>query len=152
MDARFNRALADNLRAQADACKAAGEYSDARFDLAVTLSRWNTLPDVIAHFERKGFMERDNELAVLAAELETKLINARIARDQAMLVLQSFQPQPPPAPLPPITPPPAQTPPPLPPGLTPAEIDEMLAQMPELSPETRRSISYILNARLREKG
>jgi hypothetical protein len=83
--------------------------------------------------------------------LETKELNARIARDQAMLVLQSFQPQPPPAPVPPVAPPP-ETPPPLPPGLTPAEIDEMLAQMPELTPETRRSISYLLNARLREKG
>jgi hypothetical protein len=114
----------------------------------------DSLGDVCDFERKKGFLTRTSQLSTLALELQTKELNARIARDQAMLVLQSFQPQPPPQYVPAAAPPaPAvHMPPPPPLGLTPAEIDEQLAMMPEFSAEQRKTISYILNARLREKG
>ena len=147
MDARFNRAQAENLRAQADVYRAAGEFSDAKFDLAVILSRWQTLPDVIAHMERKGFMERANELAVLAVELDMRLIKAQTGRAAALQDLQAYQPEPPP--------PPAQAPAPAPPsptGLSPAEIEDLVrASLPEVTPDTLRTLTLLLQGRLAEK-
>jgi hypothetical protein len=122
-DAAYTRALADLLVARTEQAKAARGLSDARFDLAVALSKWDSLSDVCDFERKKGFLTRTSELTTLALELETKELNARIARDQAMLVLQSFQPPPPP--LPPITPPPAPT------GLTPADVRMGLQAMPE---------------------
>lgn len=152
-DAAFTRAHADWVQARAEQADAARALSDARFALAVALSKWQHIDEVCQYEYQKGFLTRLSELRVLALELETREINARIGRDQAMLALQAYQPQPPSQPTAAAHAPPVAPPPPAPPpGLTPSEIDEMLAQMPELSKEVRSTISYLLNARLREKG
>jgi hypothetical protein len=148
IDARFNRALADNLRARADAHRAAIEYSDARFDLAVALSRWNTLHDVIAHEERKGFLKRTSEIKVLMLELETQEINARINRDAAMLSLTAYQPQPPSREVPPPSAPPP------PPALSAAEIRKAAQMMPEFEnkPEAIDTLVLMLSGLMAEKN
>jgi hypothetical protein len=152
-DARYVRAHADWLVARTEQANAARQLSDSRFALAVALSKWQSLGEVCDHEYKKGFLSRASELRVLELELETKEITARIARDQAMLVLQTYQPQPPPPPpAPVVAQPPPPPPPPPPPGLTPGEVDELLAQLNELSPETKKTISYLLHARMREKG
>jgi hypothetical protein len=146
MDARFSRALSDNLRARTEATKAAADYSDARFDLAVRLSRWNTLDAVIAHEERKGFLSRSSELTVLALELETREINARISRDAAMLALSAYQPQPQQPPMPTAAPQPTA-----PVGITPEEVEHVLQNFPDMKPEFITPIVMMLRAVLAEK-
>jgi len=140
-DATFSRAYADQLRALADSYKAGREYSDARFDFAVALNKWHTLDEVCEHEYRKGFLSRASELKVLAVELETKEITARISRDAAMLALQAYQPQP-------AQPVAAATPA----GLTPDEVIELLSPMGDIPEETKKNIAYMLLGLVKEKS
>jgi hypothetical protein len=140
-DAAYTRARADWLRAQTEHYQAAKELSDARFAFAVGLSKWHSLNEVCEHEDRKGYLTRISELKVLALELETKEITARIARDAAILALSAYQPQPPPP----------SAPAPAPVGLTPDEVDELLSNFPDLTAETRHLVALALKGRLNEK-
>jgi hypothetical protein len=147
-DAAYTRAAADLLVARTEQARAARALSDARFDLAVALSRWDSLGDVCDHERKKGFLARTSELTTLALELETKEITARIARDAAMVALSAYQPQPP-APPPPS---PTPTPPAPPKGLTPAEVRAALQQYPDIKPEAIEPLIMMLTGIMAEKN
>jgi hypothetical protein len=87
---------------------------------------------------------------VQALEHERDELDAQAALVRAKQRLADLQPTPPePTPEPVSEPPPVPEPPPA--GLTPHEVEDVLAALPEISPETLKTISLMLAGLQKEK-
>jgi len=142
-DARFVRAHSSYLEARTEQTNQMRMLVDARISLALKFAELAVLPELVHHEYDRGHRDRAHHVVMQALTHEAAEVNARINLVRAQQHLSSLHPDP--------EPPAAPHPPPAPAGLTPGEVDELLAAMPELSDETKKTISYILAGRLREK-
>lgn len=135
------------LRARADQAAAMTELIGKRDDLAMAIARLHSLPERCAHEYEKGRLSRLNELRCLRLQHELDETTAKISLAAARLQLAQYEPQPAPPPEPP-----APIPAPAPTGLTPADVEKVAQAMPEMKPETIRSLLWALGGLMAEKA
>jgi hypothetical protein len=140
-DTRFVRAHSQYLEARTEQTNQMKLLVDARIGLALKISELAILPELAQHEYERGRCDRAHDVAMQRLTHETAEVNARINLLRAQQHLASLEPQPEPAPQPAFTPG----------GLTPDEVEEIIASLPEASDELRRTISLLLKGRLKEK-
>jgi hypothetical protein len=101
------------------------------------------LDELVATEYLKSRRKRANELLVHDLKCETEELNARVALATARKAFADF------VPLPPTEPAQASAPST---GLTPPEVDELVATMPDISEDARRTLSLLLSGRVKEKN
>ncbi len=139
-DARFVRAHSEYLQARTEQTQQMKALVDARIGLALKIAELATLPELVEHEYQRGRRDRLHDSAMQRLVHETAEVNARINLVRAQQHLTALTPEPePPAP------------PPAPVGLTPDEVEELIAALPDASEELRRTISLLLRGRLKEK-
>jgi hypothetical protein len=116
------------------------ELVQSRLTLAVSLSKLNTLPEICATEYLKGRRERARDLRITHLHCEEQELIARAAVVAARGQLSALG-----APSEPDTIDPQHT------GLTPGEVDEILASMPDITEDARKTLALLFNARLQEK-
>jgi len=146
-DTEFIQRHADKLRAMTDQAAAFRQLVEERDALGMAIARTRSIDERCAHAYERERLARFNELRVLQLEHQLAEVNAKIALAQAERLYAQYRPEPPAAP-------PTQAPPPpaVPVGLSPTEIEELVrTSLPEVSPETLRTLSLLLQGRLAEK-
>lgn len=127
---------------------------ESRITAALVMAKIQALPELAQHQYDRGRAERQAEtqkwqhtarVVALEHEREETIALADLVRAQQRLA--ELQPTPPPAPEP-TAPPPA----PPPAGLTPADVEDVLSVLPEIAPETLKTISRLLSGMLKEKN
>lgn len=142
-DTAFVDATSKFYRARADQSRAFSELLAARIQLAKVMTEVNDIRDICEHHYALGRTERAHELAMLE-------LRARIEQQALRNDLQQLLP-------PPATPPlPAPSPSPSPvsstsAGIQPADVMALLDSMPDVSPETKETLSELLPALAKEK-
>lgn len=147
-DTAYVRHHADFLNGRIAQAHAMGALVEARIALSLSLSKLGALPEIIAAEYLKGRRERAREVLITDLRCQEAELRAKAAVASAHKLLESINP-------PPQSPEqlPATPPPPQPSGLTPDEIDELVAGgLPEIDEETRRTLSLLLRGRLQEKN
>jgi hypothetical protein len=139
-DARFVQAHSEYLQARTEQTQQMKALLDARIGLALKIAELATLPELVEHEYQRGRRDRLHDNAMQRLTHETAEVNARINLARAQQHLASFEPQP----EPPVSPPDVV-------GLTPDDVDELLAALPDIADETKKTISYLLHGRLKEK-
>ena len=140
-DARFVHAHSEYLQARTEQTQQMRTLVESRIGLALKLAELATLPELVEHEYQRGRRDRLHDTAMQRLTHETAEVNARINLVRAQQHLTSLAPDP--------TPPSA--PPPQPAGLTPDEVEELIAALPDAPDELRRTISLLLKGRLKEK-
>lgn len=124
------------------------ELVSSREQLALAITRLQSLPALCEHEFIKGRMERASELTLLDIKHEIAEVQARAALAAARLQLAAYDPQPQQAPAP--APPSAPSD-----GVTVREavaaVDAIAEHMPEISPETRAHLALLLSGYLEQK-
>ncbi len=141
-DAEFVRQHTEYLQARTSQSNAMRELVDSRLSLATTIAKLSALPEIAEHEYLKGRADRAYEMCVLTLRHQTGIADAEATLVQAQQYLASLRPQPTQ---------PTSPPAPAPQGLTPAEVNEVIAALDDISPEVKKTISYILMARMQEK-
>jgi len=135
-DTNFVEAHTAYLQARTAQTTAMRDLVDKRQALSIAIGKISALPEIAQHEYERGRRDRAHDAAMQQFVHQTAEINARINLLRAEQHLASFEP--------------AHSAP-APSGLTPPEIDELLAALPDVSEDTRKTISYVLSGRLREK-
>lgn len=138
-NATFVRTHADYLDARAAQARSAQAYVDACHELARSIARLDWLPEILEADYLRGKLERAHEIEMQRIAYATAEAHARVALLEALQAADRFLP--------------AQhaSAPPSQPGLSPDEVEEIIASLPEASDELRRTISLLLKGRLKEK-
>jgi hypothetical protein len=113
---------------------------DARIALARALTEMAALGEICAAHFLKARRQRASELLVHELKCQSDEASARATLIAAQTNLNALAP---PAPV--AASASAEA------GLTPAEVDEILASLPDIPPEARPTVSLLLNARVSEK-
>jgi hypothetical protein len=142
-NAAFVRAHADYLDARTTQARSGQAYVDACHELARSIARLDWLPDVLEADYLRGKLDRAHEIQMLRIAHATAEAEARITLARTEHYLASLRHGPEAASSPHSPPQPA--------GLTPDEVEEIIASLPEASDELRRTISLLLKGRLKEK-
>jgi hypothetical protein len=142
-NAQFVRAHADYLDARATQARSAQAYIDGCYELARSIARLDWLPEVLEDDYLRGKLDRAHAIEMARIGHATAEAQARLQLLEALEREQRFQA------------PPQQQPtafaPMQSPGLSPDEVEEIIASLPEASEEMRRTISLLLKGRLKEK-
>ncbi|MFN0217369.1 MAG: hypothetical protein ACKVP4_01000 [Hyphomicrobium sp.] len=154
-DAAYVQHHTEFLQARVAQSSAMKDLVESRVALATVIAKLQTIDEIIAHEYRRGHADRQSEVAEWAHT--ARLATLRHERDEldavATLIrsrqrLAELDPKPPqPPPLPeqsPVPPPPAA-------GLTPADVERVAQNMPELQPDSIRTLLLALNGLLAEK-
>lgn len=144
-DRRFVDAHTELLRSQSAQALAACELVDNRHALAIAVSKLSTLPEICDHEYQRGRLERISEITQLRLKLQTEEVQAQARLLAAQLDLAALTQTAAPTSSTPTAPQHA-------PGLAPDEVDEVLSNFPELTPDMRRTILLTLSGRLNEKS
>jgi len=142
-DADFVQEHARFLRARADQSNAMGALMDSRVTLARAIAKLDQLPDIIANDYERGRHDREHELRILKLQAKTREAQACIALLQVEQQLAGFQPTSPSS----TSSAAAQNSS----GLTPADVAQMVQQLPEISTETASTLALLLEGLLAEK-
>jgi hypothetical protein len=146
-NAAFVRAHADYLDARTAQARSAQAYIDACHELARSIARLDWLPEILEADYLRGKLDRAHEIQMRRIAHETAEAHARINLMHALQHLASLERERLASPTQSIAPgAPLQ-----PPGLSPDEVEEIIASLPEASDELRRTISLLLKGRLKEK-
>lgn len=140
-DTEFVRQHAEYLQARTSQSNAMRELVDSRLSLATTIAKLSALPEIAEHEYLKGRADRDYEIRMLHLMHQTGIADAEARLMQAQQYLASLRPEPPR----PTTTATAQ-------GLTPSDVEQIAQQLPELKPETVRTLSLMLAGWLAEKN
>lgn len=151
-DARFLEAHTGLLIAKRDQADAMTSLIESRQAAALAVARLVALPELAEHQYQHGRAERQGEKAdwqhaarITDLTHQTLEVGAQAALVRAQQTLTALQPKPPePAPAPP--------PPAPPPELSPADVEKVAQNMPELKPDTIQSLMWALNGLLAEKS
>ena len=142
-DAEFVRQHTEYLQARTSQSNAMRELVDSRLSLATTIAKLSTLPEITEHEYLKGRADRTYEMRMLTLRQQTGIADAEATLVQAQQYLASLRPQPTQ---------PTSPPAPAPQGLTPSDVEQIAQQLPELKPETVRTLSLMLAGWLAEKN
>lgn len=143
-NANFVREHAAYLDARAVQARSAQTYVDACHELARSIARLDWLPEVLEADYLRGKLERAHEIEMARIAHATAEAQARINLARADHYLASLRDGPEPTPS-------SQASTQQPAALTPDEVEEIIASLPEASDELRRTISLLLKGRLKEK-
>ena len=151
-DCAYVQVYTEFLQARTAQSSAMKDLVESRVALATVIAKLQTIDEIIAHEYRRGRADRQSEAAEWAHT--ARLAAIRHERDEldavATLIrsrqrLAEFDPKPPPIPdQPPPQPSPAA-------GLSPADVERVAQNMPELQPDTIRTLLLALNGLLAEK-
>lgn len=141
-DSEFVKAHAELIRARTEQSDAMRGLVESRVALAATLARLASIGELTQYDYARGRLDRTHELRMLALRCETDQLHAEVKLIEARQAITRLTP----TPAPPAAPPPAP-----PPGLSPDEVDELLASLPEISAETRHTLALLLKGYLKEK-
>lgn len=154
-DAEFIRAHADKFRAETDRTHAVGELIDARLALVPRLVALQHLDEIAHNAYLQGRADREQALAMQALQHElaqeqllSQIMIARHHTAQYTPTLPTL-PRVPQAPTTASTQPPPTSPPA---GLTPEDLDTIIAQMPDISSEARAALLRLAKAAAAERG
>ena len=136
-DTAYVKQHADYLNARVAQGNAMRQLVDTRIDVAVSMSKLASIGEITATEYLKGRRQRASELRLLHVQCETAEVNAELALVAARRELASIAPPPDVAS--------AAA------GLSPAEVEELLRVIPEINPETARTLSHLLAGRLKER-
>jgi hypothetical protein len=140
-DTDFTKADEALLRAKAGQTDAMCRLMEARIAAELVYSRLMQLPELKTHAHLLGRAQREHESAMFALNSETERALAQIRLEEARQILARTQPvknQQSPAPVPSA-------------GLSPSEIEQVLAQVPEINNELRQTLLWALKGRMQEK-
>jgi ParB-like chromosome segregation protein Spo0J len=142
-DADFVHEHARFLRARAEQSNAMGALMDSRVALARALAKLDQLPDIVADDYERGRHEREHQLRLLKLQSATQEVQARTVLLQAEQLLASLQP--------PVrtTTQAASAPSP---GLSPADVQQVVQQLPEISAETASVLTRLLEGLLADRA
>ena len=128
-----------NLNALASQTDAMRSLMVSRVALARAMTEIAAIGEICAGHFLKGRRQRANELLVHDLKCQTEEAVARTQLTGARQKLAELNPE--------------AARPDHPPrgGLTPAEVDELVRDIPEISPDARRTLSLLINGRLSEK-
>lgn len=114
---------------------------ESRMKAALTMAKLTALPEIALHEYERGRRDRTHELTMLDLlhQTDEAIAAARLAEAQKRLA--DVMPKPPEAPQ---TPPTAT-------GLSPADVEKVAQNMPELKPDTIQSLVWALGGLLAEK-
>lgn len=141
--AAFVREHAQWLEARTTQVRSAQAYVDACHELARSIARVDWLPEVLEADYVRGKLDRAHEIVMQRIAHATAEAQARVNLVRAEHYLASLREG---EPVPSLQPSQQQSA-----GLTPDEVEEIIASLPEASDELRRTISLLLKGRLREK-
>lgn len=149
-DGQYLTLYSAKLRALADNAVAMRELVEKRDALAMAIANLHSLQERCAHQYEMGRLSRHNELELARLNAEHDQLQAKIRNAAAQMELARHLPIPV-CEEPPVTV--SAPPPPAPPvGLSPSEIEEVVrASLPEITPETLRTLCLLLQGRLAEK-
>jgi hypothetical protein len=136
----FVRTHGEYLDARAAQARSAQAYVDACHELARSIARLDWLPEILEADYLRGKLDRAHEIEMQRITHATTEAHARVALLEALQSAERFLPAAQPASAPPSQP-----------GLSPDEVEEIIASLPEASDELRRTISLLLKGRLKEK-
>lgn len=152
-DREFIEAHTEYLKARTTQSNAMTELIESRVTAALTMAKLSALPEIAQHEYDRGRALRQSEAIqwthaarVASLEHERAEINAQVDLLRAKQRLADLEPKPP------APPEPAPAPPPAPPGLSPSDVEDVLSALPEIAPETLKTISRLLVGLLKEKG
>ena len=152
-DAEFLETDTRRILAQKAQSEAFTGLLESRIAAALVMAKIQSLPEIAQHQYDRGRAERQGEknrwqhharVAALGYERDETDALANLVRAQQRLA--DLQPAPPPPPEPPPAPPPSA-----PAGLSPDDVEDALSSLPEITPDTLKTISRILVGMLKEK-
>jgi ParB-like chromosome segregation protein Spo0J len=120
-----------------------GALMDSRVALARALAKLDQLPDIVADDYERGRHEREHQLRLLKLQSATQEVQARTVLLQAEQLLASLQP---------AASATTQTASARSPGLTPADVQQVVQQLPEISAETAGVLTRLLEGLLADRG
>lgn len=144
-DTEFVQTHTQFLRARAEQSDAMRGLVDSRIALAATLARLAAVDQLTAHDFERGAREREHELRMLELKARTDEVIAELRLREAHRNLDAVD-----------APPASATSagsgaPQQPAGLTPDEVDELVASLPEVAPETRHTLSLLMKGLIKER-
>jgi hypothetical protein len=142
--AAFVREHTQWLEARTAQVRSGQAYVEACHELARSIARLDWLPEVLEADYLRGKLERVHEIEMGRIAHATAEAQARINLMRLEHYLASLRGGP-------EAPPSLQPPQHQPGGLTPDEVEEIIASLPEASDDLRRTISLLLKGRLKEK-
>ncbi len=141
-DTEYVKQHAAYLQARTTQSSAMRDLVESRVALAVALSQLSAVPEICAAEYLKGRRERARDLLITDLHCQEAELRAKAAVASAQKHLLSLEP--------PLEKASEAAQPQA--GLTPAEIDELVATMPDISDGARRTLSLLLHGRVQEKG
>ena len=139
-DTEYVEQSTKNLTALAAQSAAMRSLIDNRVALARSMTDVAAIGEICAAHYLQGRRTRASQLLLLDIKCQTDETDARTLLAEAQKRLAAFDP--------PSTPAPARADG----GLTPAQVDEIIATLPEVSEETRETLLQLLKGRLEEKA
>jgi len=139
-DADFVRAHAGLLRARADQAEAATELTERRKHLLLKVAELAQLDKLVDHQYRKGAADRAHELTMQAMQHEMEQLTKSLELQRLRRQHDTETSEQKSSPIIDMVN-----------GLTPAEIEELLEVIPEITPDTITTLRRLFEGRLKEK-
>jgi hypothetical protein len=157
-DAEFIETDTRRILAQKAQADAFAGLIESRMTAALSIAKLAALPEMARHEYLHGRAEREaeqdkweHEARVAALEHKREETNALADLVRAQQRLAELQPKPAPPPQPSASPLAPTPPPPAPVGLTPTDVEDVIASLPEIMPDTLKTISRLLFGLQKEK-